>query len=120
LILAEQLKKAREQGKITPLHSRSGRTIAEQLNKFYAWNLSASAGVRELVNHARSIGLPIGGDGQGYYYATNSAELVPTIADLKSRIARISQALHGIEKCASTMEQVEAKLFKISNGGQDD
>lgn len=114
LIFAEALKKARELGKITYSSTRSGRTIAEQLNAFYHWEppISGDAGVRELVNHCRTLGIPIVGDGKGYAYGTNSAELIPTIADLKSRIAHISQALHGLEKCARQMEQVEADIFR--------
>lgn len=112
LKLVEALKKAREQGKITPSSPRTGKTIAKQLNAFYGWRLSADAGVRELVNHARTLGLPIGGDGRGYYYARNSAELIPTVSDLKSRIAKISQALRGVEKSMRQMEQIEAELFR--------
>ena len=116
--MVQALKVAREQGKITPSHTIKGRTMAEKLNKFYGWNLSADAGVRELVNHARSIGLPVAGDGNGYFYAINSAEIEPTLADLKSRIARISEALHGLEKACKELMQIEADLFQRREPGQ--
>ena len=112
LLFARKLEQAREEGKITPSNTRNGRTIAKQLNEFYKWNLSGDAGVRELVNHLRCLGIPIVGDGKGYAFGKNSAELMPTIADLKSRIAKISQALHGLEKCARKMEQIEADIFR--------
>jgi hypothetical protein len=112
LKLGDFLKNAREAGRVTPSDRITGRLIAEKINDKCGWNLSGDAGVRELVNHARTIGLPIIGNAKGYCWGVNSAELTETIADLKSRIAKMSQALHGLEKSARKMEQEEMELFK--------
>jgi flagellar motor protein MotB len=112
LKLGEALRSARDKGNITPGKPMTGRVLAKELNKHFNWDLSADAGVRELVNHARTIGIPIAGDGRGYFFARDSAELSPAIADLKSRIAKISQALHGLEKSARQMGQIESELFR--------
>jgi hypothetical protein len=112
LVLIQDLKNAREAGRIYPGHTLSSRTMAKKLNEAHGWNLSGDAGLRELVNHGRAIKLPIGGDGKGYFYAKDSAEMGVVEQDLKSRIAKISEALHGIQSCRREMVQIEAELFK--------
>lgn len=109
LKLVESLKSAREKGKITPSKPMTGRTLAENLNKVFGWKISDS-GVRELVNYARSIKKPIsiGSEGYGYYYALTSTEMMVTVVDQKSRIAKANEALRGSEECVREMKQLEA------------
>lgn len=56
--------------------------------------------IRVIVNYLRAKHhLPIGSlVGGGYYWARNDAELEPTYAHLKSRIAGVAAALSGLKK----------------------
>jgi len=107
---AEDLRRARIEGRIRPEDPLAGKLIAAKLNRFYGWDLRGDAAVRELVNYARTIEQPIAATKEGYFWATNSAELKETIADLKSRIACIGAALAGLERCQRRMRQVEANF----------
>ena len=112
LILAQDLKNARDAGRIYPGHTLSARTMAKKLNESHGWKLSGDAGMRELINHGRSLKLPFGGDGKGYFWAKDSAEMGVVEQDLKSRIAKMSEALRGVQACRREMVQIEAELFK--------
>lgn len=111
LVFVSDLKKARDEGRIYPGHTLTARTMANKLNEAHGWNLSGDAGLRELVSHGRAIKLPIGGDGKGYFFAKDSAEMGVVEQDLKSRIAKISEALHGVQDCRREMVQIECELF---------
>lgn len=108
LVFFEDLSNARDKGTLTPTVTLSSETMAKRLNIAHKWDISGGAGLRELVNHGRSIDLPIGGNGKGYWKANNSAEMMVVVQDLKSRIAKMSQALQGAERCVNRMKQLEA------------
>jgi len=54
--------------------------------------------VRKAVNALRSSGIPVCSDKNGYYYAASQAEINATVAQLDSRIQKISKARNGIAK----------------------
>lgn len=55
--------------------------------------------VRKIVNALRCKGNPICSDFYGYYYAANQQEIDATVAQLDSRIRRITQAKNGLVNC---------------------
>jgi len=52
--------------------------------------------VRKAVNALRSSGIPVCSDENGYYYAASKAEINATVAQLDSRIQKISKARNGL------------------------
>ncbi|WMJ22884.1 hypothetical protein RBG61_12950 [Paludicola sp. MB14-C6] len=52
--------------------------------------------IREIVNKLRCDGFPICSDMYGYYYASNQDEMNGTIAQLNSRITKLSNAKNGL------------------------
>jgi hypothetical protein len=101
---------ARIKGTLTPEVQQNSETLAKKLNEKYEWNISGGAGMRELANYGRSIDLPIGGDGKGYYYAYTSREMALVEADITSRMTKMGLALAGVKRCRRRMQQIEAKL----------
>ena len=55
-----------------------------------------SVAVRKAVNSLRSNGIPVCSDENGYYYAVSQAEINATVAQLDSRIKKISTARNGL------------------------
>jgi transcriptional regulator of NAD metabolism len=56
--------------------------------------------IRDAVNILRCRGCPICSDENGYYYASNKAELAATIRQLNSRIGKIAKARDGLVRAA--------------------
>lgn len=52
--------------------------------------------VRKTINSLRSLSYPICSDTIGYYYAQNQTEINETVAQLNSRITKISNARNGL------------------------
>jgi len=52
--------------------------------------------IRKAVNALRSNGIPVCSDENGYYYAVSQAEINATVAQLDSRIEKISTARNGL------------------------
>lgn len=52
--------------------------------------------IRDAVNALRCAGHPICSDENGYYYAVSQSEINATVAQLDSRIAKISKARNGL------------------------
>lgn len=59
--------------------------------------------VRRLVNVARCSGDPICSNGKGYYIASDKEELQRTISSLDGRIAVMTNARDGLERCLQRM-----------------
>jgi len=59
------------------------------------FNISGRA-LREIINELRCRGHPICSDENGYYYASNEAELSATIRQLNNRISNIAKARNGL------------------------
>jgi len=60
----------------------------------------SSADLRKNVNLARNNGYGICSSVKGYYYATNKEDINETINQLRSRIAKIKEAISGLEEGA--------------------
>jgi hypothetical protein len=71
------------------------RITSSEIGK--ATNLSG-AEIRKIVNDSRSKFIPIASDGNGYFIATEPAELNHTIAQLNSRIHKMIKAREGLKK----------------------
>ena len=54
------------------------------------------AEIRKTVNALRCGGFPVCSDTAGYYYAATQAEVNTTVAQLNSRITKISNAKNGL------------------------
>ena len=67
-----------------------------------ATNLSG-ANIRKIVNERRSQFVPIASDSNGYFIATEPAELNHTIAQLNSRIHKMIKAREGLKKAQKIM-----------------
>ena len=65
-------------------------------------NLKGSE-IRRIVNENRSKFIPIASDSDGYFIATEPAELNHTIAQLNSRIHKMIQAREGLKKAQRNM-----------------
>ncbi len=52
--------------------------------------------IRIIINNLRCEGIPICSDKNGYYYAETLSELSATIAQLNSRIKKMSVAKNGL------------------------
>lgn len=65
-------------------------------------NLKSSQ-IRKIVNESRSKFIPIASDSEGYFIATEPAELNHTIAQLNSRIHKMIQAREGLKKAQKNM-----------------
>lgn len=52
--------------------------------------------IRDIVNTLRCKGVPICSDMLGYYYASTQHEINTTIAQLNSRMTKISNAKNGL------------------------
>lgn len=52
--------------------------------------------VRKIINSLRCTGHPVCSDSTGYYYAATQDEVNATIAQLNSRITKISNARNGL------------------------
>lgn len=110
LIFVRDMLNARIKGTLTPEVQQNSETLAKKLNEWHKWNLSGGEGLRELTSYGRSIDLPIGGNGRGYFYATSSNEMQVVDADLSRRIAKMELARAGVRRCIKKMQQVEAEL----------
>ena len=68
--------------------------------------------IREIVHFLRTEEhLPICSDSSGYFYARNKYEAQHTIAQLRSRIRQINEAVLGIEKAEYEPEQDNQQTF---------
>ena len=65
-------------------------------------NLKGSE-IRRIINESRSNFIPIASDGNGYFLATEPAELNHTIAQLNSRIHKMIKAREGLKKAQKNM-----------------
>ena len=65
-------------------------------------NLNGAA-IRKIVNESRSKFVPIASDSNGYFIATEPAELNHTIAQLNSRIHMMIKAREGLKKAQRDM-----------------
>ena len=64
--------------------------------------------VRDAVHKARTVeNIPIGADNKGYFMPRNRAEILHTVASLRSRAARCLEAAEGIEKHYTKNNQQE-------------
>ena len=106
-MLLGHLKKAREDGLITPLNPRKGKYIVESYSKKYKWDLSGRD-IRTVVNYLRINKYPIGSEGDGYFWANNHDELEHTENHIRTRIGKMAAALEGLEKAFIE----NAELFK--------
>jgi len=75
--------------------------------------------IRKCVNALRCKGFPMCSDADGYYYATSTDEIDDTIAQLNSRITKISNAKNGLLMASSnlikpTLISIEVKLSVTS------
>ena len=54
--------------------------------------------VRRIINKARSEGIPICANRDGYYYSTDIYEINKTVGSLTGRISAISSAIRGLKR----------------------
>jgi len=57
--------------------------------------------VRAYVNEARCDGIPICSCGNGYYYSPRKVDLEDTIRHLKGRIAKVENAIDGLNSAVT-------------------
>lgn len=70
---------------------------------------AATRKVRVIVSQLRERGLPVcaNSGAAGYYLPANTAEAEPVLAEMRSRIAHLSQAVQAIEKALKGVQQPE-------------
>ena len=92
------------------IHKIQSRTID---NPIYSKEIERSLGisdvsVRDAVHKARTIeNIPIGAGNKGYFMPRSKAEIIHTVASLRSRAARCLEAADGIEKYYTKNDQQE-------------
>jgi hypothetical protein len=72
---------------------RENAALSKTLEAFFDLN---GREVRKCVNTLRGGGFPVCSDMVGYYYAASQDEVNETIAQLNSRITKISNARNGL------------------------
>lgn len=77
------------------LHSRPVHIKSKELEMKFSIN---GAEVRQLIQFARRMSIPISSSGQGYRYAKNSEELETTLQHLKERRDSLSFTISQLEK----------------------
>ena len=65
--------------------------------------------IRRLVNLLRSESKPICSNAQGYFYAATQGEIMETIAQLSSRVHKISKARDGLLKYLNERSELNGK-----------
>lgn len=53
--------------------------------------------VRKAINEARTCGIPICADKNGYYIASDAKEVEKTINTMRGRIRKMQRAVNGLE-----------------------
>ena len=61
--------------------------------------------LRKLVNRLRRKAVPIASSREGYFYASNAAELYSTIRQLKEMRAGLDAAICGLEQAMETFTE---------------
>ena len=79
---------------------RASRITSSEIGELT--NLSGAT-IRKIVNESRSKFVPIASDSNGYFIATEPAELNHTIAQLNSRIHMMIKAREGLKKAQKHM-----------------
>ena len=69
--------------------------------------------LRKKVNSLRRKAVPIASSREGYFYASNAAELSSTIRQLKEMRAGLDAAIHGLEQAMENFSE------KPDGGGRD-
>lgn len=79
---------------------------------------TSGAQVRKSVHKARSEGLPVGSDREGYFLAMNPNDLMHSIRHINSRIHELIEAREGLKKAMAMFvgyEEYQA-LEEVFNG----
>ena len=69
--------------------------------------------LRKKVNRLRRKAVPIASSREGYFYASNAAELYSTIRQLKEMRAGLDAAISGLEKAMENFSE------RLDGGGRD-
>lgn len=66
--------------------------------------------LRQLVNSLRREGIPIGSNGNGYFYAATEPEVRATIGHMRRRIGGIAAAIRGLERSLDRFDDRQTRL----------
>ena len=79
-------------------HRIAGSTLEQQLSM-------CGSDLRKRISRLRRKGVPIASSREGYFYASNAAELYSTIRQLKEMRAGLDAAICGLEQAMETFTE---------------
>ena len=87
-------------------HRIAGSTLEQQLSM-------GGSDLRKRISRLRRKGVPIASSREGYFYASNAAELYSTIRQLKEMRAGLDAAICGLEQAMENFSEAP------DGGGRD-
>lgn len=96
----------RAAGRITPESPIKAWELCQEWERSRGVQISIKE-INEIVNYLRRIRKPIASGEKGYFWAIKGSELESTMGHMRSRMAGMAEALHGLQKAFPS----QAELF---------